>query len=105
MVKNLPAKAGEVRDAGSIPGSRSFGEGSGNPLQYLSLGNPMAVGAWWTIVHVITKSWAQLSTHVNRPIEHKVVAIGSKEFAKGVFLIFVIPGPVNPGYERNNVIY
>ena len=34
MVKNPPAKAGDAREAGSIPGSgRSRGEGNGNPLQ------------------------------------------------------------------------
>ena len=46
VVKNPPAKAGDVRDVGSIPGSgRSPGEGSGHPLQY-SLGNPMDRAAW-----------------------------------------------------------
>ena len=35
VVKNLPANAGDVRDKGSIPGSRrSPGGGHGNPLQY-----------------------------------------------------------------------
>ena len=35
LVKNLPANAGDVRDAGSIPGlRRSPGEEHGNPLQY-----------------------------------------------------------------------
>ena len=38
-VRNPPANAGDV---GSISGSgRSPGEGNGNPLQYLRLGNPM----------------------------------------------------------------
>ena len=33
MVKNLPANAGDMGDAGSIPGSgRSPGGGNGNPL-------------------------------------------------------------------------
>ena len=33
VVKNLPAKAGDLRDTGSIPGSGIFpGEGNGNPL-------------------------------------------------------------------------
>ena len=37
-VKNLPANAGNVRYAGSIPESgRSPGEGNGNPLQYSCL--------------------------------------------------------------------
>ena len=41
MVKNLPANAGDVRDAGSIPGLRgSPGGGNGNPLQYSCLGIP-----------------------------------------------------------------
>ena len=53
MVKNLPANAG---DMGSIPGSgRSAGEANGNPLQYSCPGNPMDRGAWWAIVHGVTK--------------------------------------------------
>jgi len=42
VVKNPPAKGGDARDAGSIPGlGRSPGEGHGSPLQYSSLENPM----------------------------------------------------------------
>ena len=52
MVKNLPANAGDIRDAGSIPGSgRSPGGGNGNPHQYSCLENPMDRGDWWAIVH------------------------------------------------------
>ena len=41
VVKNPPANAGDVRDAGSIPGSgRSSGGGHGNPPQYSCLENP-----------------------------------------------------------------
>ena len=41
MVKNLPANAGGIRYAGSIPGlGRPLGEGHGNPLQYACLENP-----------------------------------------------------------------
>ena len=33
VVKNLPANAGDTRDAGLIPGSGRFpGEGNGNPF-------------------------------------------------------------------------
>ena len=40
-VKNPPVKAGDTRDAGSIPGSgRSPGGGSNNLLQYSYLENP-----------------------------------------------------------------
>ena len=39
-----------------IPGSgRSPGERIGNPLQYSWLENPMNRGAWWAIVHGVTK--------------------------------------------------
>ena len=44
-------------DPDSIPGSgRSPGEGNGTPLQYSCLENPMDRGAWWAIVHGVTKS-------------------------------------------------
>ena len=47
MVKNLPANAGDVRDAGLIPGlGRSPGAGHGSPLQYSCLENPMDRAAW-----------------------------------------------------------
>ena len=49
MVKNPPAKAGNV---GSIPGlGISPGEGDGNPLLYSCLGNPMDRRAWRATVH------------------------------------------------------
>ena len=38
VITNSPANAGDIRDAGSIPGSRrSPGGGNGNPLQYSCL--------------------------------------------------------------------
>ena len=43
-------------DLGSIPGlGRSPGEGKGYPLQYSGLENPMDRGAWWAMVHRVTK--------------------------------------------------
>ena len=49
-------------DLASIPGSgRSFGEGNVNPLQGSCLENSMDRGAWWAIVHGVTKSQTQLS--------------------------------------------
>ena len=42
VVKNLPANAGDIRDASSIPGlGLAAGGGHGNPLQYSCLENPM----------------------------------------------------------------
>ena len=57
MVKNSPAKAGDVREASSIPGlGRTPGRGNSNPLQYSCLENPMEKEAWWTKVHKVSKS-------------------------------------------------
>ena len=42
MVKNPPANAGDLKDAGLIPKLRRFpGGGHGNPLQYSCLKNHM----------------------------------------------------------------
>ena len=47
VVKNSPVNAGDIREAGSIPGLGRFpGGGHGNPLQYSCLKNPMDRGAW-----------------------------------------------------------
>ena len=52
MVKNLPAKAGDTRDDGSIPGLEDFlEEENGNSLRNSCLENPMGRGAWQAIVH------------------------------------------------------
>ena len=57
VVKDPPANAGNIRDAGLIPGSgRSPGGGYGNPLQYTCLENPMDRGAWWATVHRVAES-------------------------------------------------
>ena len=59
LVKNPSVKAGDARDAGSVPESgRSPGVGNGNPLQYSCLENLMDRGAWWAMVHGVAKSWA-----------------------------------------------
>ena len=52
--KEFACHAGKL---GSILGSgRSPGEGTGNPLQYSCLENPMDGGAWWAIVQGVAKS-------------------------------------------------
>ena len=61
MVKNLCANAGDVRDAGLMPGfRRSPGGGNGNPLQYSCMENPMDRGDWQAMVSRVAKSWTQL---------------------------------------------
>ena len=54
-------------DMNPIPGlERSPGEGHGYPLQHSCLENPMERGAWWAIVHGVTKSqtWLTLSLFI-----------------------------------------
>ena len=61
VVKNPPASAGDIGDAGSISGSGRFPrEGNDNPLQCSCLENPMDRGVWWATVHGVAKSRTQL---------------------------------------------
>ena len=57
MLENLPATAGDVRDAGSVPGVGRFtGGGHGTPLWCSCLENPMDRGAWRAAVHGVAKT-------------------------------------------------
>ena len=61
VVKNLPAKARDIRGMALIPASgRSPRGGHGKPLQYSCLGNSLDKGACGATVHRIAKSWPQL---------------------------------------------
>ena len=58
MVKNPLANAGNSRlipESGASPGG-----GNGNALQYSCLEIPMDSGAWWAMVHGVTKSQTRL---------------------------------------------
>ena len=58
VIKNLPANAGDIREAGSIPGlGRSPGGGHVNPLQDSCLENSVDRGAWQATVSGVAKSW------------------------------------------------
>ena len=47
LVKNALARAGDIRDVGSTPGSGgSLGEGHGKPFRYSCLRNPLDSGTW-----------------------------------------------------------
>ena len=59
--KNLPAKAGDIKDMGQILKLRkSLGGEHSNPLQYSCLENPMDRGAWRATVYRVTKSQTRL---------------------------------------------
>ena len=60
-VKNKPANAGHLRDAGSVTGlGRSPGGGHANLLMYSCLENSMDRGAWQAMVHKVAKSQTHL---------------------------------------------
>ena len=62
VVKNLPVSAGDIRDAGSVPGlGRSPGIGHDNSLQDSCLENPMDRGAWQAVIHGVAKNQTQLT--------------------------------------------
>ena len=57
MVKNLPARAGDVRDEGSIPRSEDpLEEGMATHSSILAWGIPMDRGAWRATVHGVAQS-------------------------------------------------
>ena len=67
VVKNLPAKAGDLRDMDSIPGSeRSPGGGHDNPLQYSCLENPKSGGVQSIGSHGVRHDWSDLAHPHNR---------------------------------------
>ena len=61
VVKNPPVNAGDLREAGSIPGlGRCPGGGHSNPPQDSCLEDPMDRGTWRAIVHGVAKSRTRL---------------------------------------------
>ena len=86
VVKNLSVNAGDMRDAGLIPGlGRSSGGGHGKPLQYSCLENSMDRRAWRSTVNGVTKSrtWLKrLSTQVQIALQPLVLCPDSSALAK-----------------------
>ena len=56
VVKNLPANAGDTRDAGLISSSGIYPRGRNDPLQCSCLRDPMDRGAWWATICGAAKS-------------------------------------------------
>ena len=71
-----------------------IGEGSGTPLQYSCLENPMDGGAWWAAVHGVAKSQTWLSDFTSTFHFHAL----EKEMAThSSVLAWRIPGTGEPG--------
>ena len=95
MVKNPSASAGDVRNADSIPGSeRSLGGGHGNPLQCFCLENPRDGGAWWAVVHGVTKGQTRLSDFT---FTFQFHALEKEMATHSSVLAWRIPGMAEPG--------
>ena len=64
MVKNLPANAGDIRDAGLFPGSgRSPEGGHVNPLHCSCLENPVDRGAGRATIYNVAESHMTEATY------------------------------------------
>ena len=73
VVKNQPAKAGDVRDSGSIPDQKDSLEGGMATHSSIScLENPMDRGAQWATVHRVAKSRTRQVTWHASTHAHKV---------------------------------
>ena len=70
------------------------GEGNGTPLQYSCLENPMDGGAWWAIVHGVTKSRTRLSDF---PFTFHFHALEKEMATQSSVLAWRIPGTGKPG--------
>ena len=80
----VKVSASKVGVPGSIPGwGRSSVEGSGSPLQYSCLENPVDGGAWWATLRGVAKSRPQLSA-----VSH-TMCLASARTQQVLFLIVV----------------
>ena len=70
------------------------GEGTGTPLQYSCLENPMGGGAWWAVVHGVAKSQTQLSDF---PLTFHFHAWEKEMATHSSVLAWKIPGMADPG--------
>ena len=61
VVKYPPAKAGDLEDMGSVPGSGiSPGVGNAAHFNIIAWKNPLDRGAWWVTSHRVSNSWTRL---------------------------------------------
>ena len=80
VVKNLPVKAGGLRDTGSIPGSGRFpGGGNGNPLQYSCLEKSLDREAWQATIQGVAEVDTDFSVQHRKPKKELSNASDSEE--------------------------
>ena len=82
VVKNLPTNAGDIRDAGLIPGlGRSPGGGHGDPLQYSCLENPH--GQRSLVCYSLEGHKEANTTEVTEPMMQKPRSMGLPRWYSG----------------------
>ena len=74
--------------------NKHYREGTGTPLQYSCLENPMDGGAWWAAVHGVAKSQTQLS---NSTFTFHFHALEKEMATHSSVLAWRIPGTGEPG--------
>ena len=72
----------------------NMGEGSGTPLQYSCLENPMDRGAWWASVHGVAKSQTRL---IDFTFTFHFHALEEEMATHSSVLTWRIPGKGEPG--------
>ena len=72
----------------------AIGEGSGTPLQYSRLENPMDGGAWWATVHGVAQSRTRLSDF---PFTFHFHALEKEMATHSSILAWEIPWTEEPG--------
>ena len=93
MIKDPPANAESMRDAGLIPGLGSFpGGGHGNPLQYSCLENPMDRGPWQATIQETAKRQTrekQLNTYAtpNKRFSENMISRQQRRSRAGLSLV------------------
>ena len=76
----------------------TFGEGSGNPLQYSCLGNFMDRRAWQATVHGVLKELDKRLSNITETHTHTYIHIVEKEMAThSSILSWKIPWTEEPG--------
>ena len=80
----------------------SIGEGSGTPLQYSCLENPMDGGAWQAAVHEVAKSWRRLSDFT---FTFHLHALEKEMATHSNILAWRIPGTEEPGGLPSMVLH
>ena len=83
VLKNSPANAGDIADAGLIPRlGRSPREGHGNLLQHSCLEDPMDRGAWRAIAHRVSKSQTGLKQRSTHPYSKLLINVMCQPLVK-----------------------